>query len=295
MHTLSLVKAALLGATLLCVAVGAGLAVPSKASAAADVQVTLIDCAKHPRKIAFQNKGDAAQNLTGWILLSNKPYQFDKPYSEEAYELSGPDRPGQIGPGEVFYVFNGHGNDQEKPWESGGSWVYSWNYTAELVESAFVLKPDGTDFIRLVDASAFPWREVSNMRCEDNTGPIPAFEQPSTPTPQPSNPDSGTGQTDGNQTASAQGDGTQSTSASQNAAATGNTATTSGAGTAAQPGSVSGAAGGPASGVGALALQISGGQPLGGHLLPLGLLGVVAGVALSLVAMRMLRRALQRP
>jgi hypothetical protein len=286
---LTLVKIALLGATLFCVAAGAGLAAPSTTTAAADVQVVNLDCELHPRKIAIQNKGNTAQDLSGWKLLSNKP--------GEEYDLSGQDRPGQVGPGEPFLVYNGH-QSQPAPYQSGNTWIYPWNYTPVLDESFFVLFPDGTDFIRLVDATGFPWREVSAMRCPDNTGAIPPLEQPSTPTPAPANPDPGTGGntggTDGNQAASAQGDSAQSTGASQNAAASGNTATTSGAGTAAQPGSVSGAAGGPASGVGALPLQASGG-PLSGYALQLGLLGIAAGAALSLVGVRLLRRALRRP
>jgi hypothetical protein len=268
-------------------AAGGALVLLSSASAASDVRVTAIDCLSHPRRIAFQNTGDAAQDLAGWKLLSNKP--------NEVFDLS---VAASVEPGAVFYVFNGH-LAPPAPEQSGGQWIYPWNHTPVLDESAFVLKEDGTDFIRLIDASSFPWRDVSHMPCPDNTTAIPPLEQPATPTPPPSNPDpdagGNTGQTDGNQATSAQTDGAQSTGASQNAAASGNTAATSGAGAAAQPGSVSGAAGGPASGVGALPLQISSGQPFGSHLLPLSLLGVVAGVALSLVGLRMLSRALRRP
>src|SRR5437870_13867442 len=86
--------------------------------------------------------------------------------------------------------------------------------------SLFVLDENGTDFIRLVDASQFPWREVSAMPCA-GTLEIPPLQQPATPSPSPSNVEPGAGgttaQTDGNQAASAQTDGAQSTGAGQNA------------------------------------------------------------------------------
>jgi hypothetical protein len=286
---LTLVKIALLGATLFCVAAGAGLAAPSTTTAAADVQVVNLDCELHPRKIAIQNKGNTAQDLSGWKLLSNKP--------GEEYDLSGQDRPGQVGPGEPFLVYNGH-QSQPAPYQSGNTWIYPWNYTPVLDESFFVLFPDGTDFIRIVDASGWPWREVHALPCPDNTNPIPPFEQPATPTPAPSNPDSGpggnTGQTDGDQAAGAQTDGAQSTGAGQNAPTSGNTtATAGGSGSSAQTGNVSGqAAGGPASGVGLL--SGSSGAPIAGHL-ALALLGVVVSAALSLLSLRLLHRALRRP
>ena len=284
---MTLVKAALLGATAVCVAGGAALAILATAGAAADVQVTAIDCAGHPRKIAFQNKGDTAQNLAGWRLLSNK--------LNEVFDLS---VVGAVGPGETFYVFNGH-LSPPAPEQSGNSWIYPWNYTPVFDESAFVLREDGTDFIRLVDATGFPWREVSKMPCPDNTTEIPPLEQPATPTPAPANPDPGvggnTGGTDGNQATSAQSDGSQSAGANQNAAAA-NTASGSGTGSTTQTGSASGAAaGGPASGVGALHLQVSGESPLAARSLSLSLLGVVAGAALALVGARIIRRALRRP
>jgi hypothetical protein len=268
-------------------AVGA-LALTSTAGAASDVQVVNLDCELHPRKIAIQNNGDIAQDLTGWKLLSNKP--------NEVYELSGADRPGQVAPGQSFFVFNGH-LSEPAPYQSGGSWIYPWNYTPVLDESFFVLFPDGTDFIRLVDASGFPWREVSSMRCPDNPGPIPPLEQPQTPTPAPSNPTPGpggnTGGTDSTETTSTQSDSTQSTGTSQSAASSGNTGAAGASGSTGQAGNVSGqAAGGPASGVGVL--SSSGSSPFAGHLL-FGLLGLAGSGALSLLALRLLHRALRRP
>jgi hypothetical protein len=256
------------------------------AGAASDVQVTALDCVLHPRKIAIQNKGDTAQSLAGWKLLSDKP--------NEEFDLS---VVGSVGAGETFFVYNGH-KSPPAPEQQFGQWIYPWNYTPELVESAFVLTENGTDFIRLVDASQWPWRQVSVKGCE-TTGEIPPFELPSTPTPAPSNPDQGTGGgnnggTETNQATSAQTDAGQSTGASQGAATSGTTAGGSGTVTSAQTGNVSGqVVGGPASGVGVL--SSSSGQSLARHLLPLGLLGGFAGAALMLIAVRMLSRALRRP
>jgi hypothetical protein len=273
----------ILGAAAFAIAVGVVLAIPPTASAASDVQVTAIDCLGHPRRIAIQNKGDTPQDMTGWKLLS------DKPPDVESFDLS---VAGTVGPGVQFYVFNGH-MAPPVPEQSGGQWIYPWNYTAELDESAFVLAEDGKDFIRLVDASGWPWRQVFEMPCP-GTLEIPPLQQPQTPTPPPSSPDPGTqdpGQTDGNQATDAQSGATN-----QNAAASGNAAGTGGTGTTTQAGNVSGqAVGGPASGVGALPLQVSGGSPFAALSLPLSFLGVIVGVGLALAGARIMRRALRRP
>jgi len=267
------------------IAGGVALVYVLTASGASDVQVTAIDCAGHPRKIAIQNKGDTAQDLTGWKLISDK--------ANEVFDL---DLVGTVGPGVNFYVFNGH-LAPLTPQQVGGEWIYGWNPSEVFDPSLFVLNEDGTDFVRLVDASGWPWRVVSQMPCPGTTE-IPPFQQPATPTPTapPSSTDPGaggnTGQTSGNESANTQSDAAQSTGASQNVPAAGNTATSTGAGTAAQAANASGqAVGGPASGVGLL--SGSSGQPLGGYLLPLGLLSGVAGAALMLLAVRTLRRALR--
>jgi len=236
----------------------------------------------HPRKIAVQNFGDSAQDLTGWRLQSDKP--------GEIFDLS---IAGTIAPGGAFFVFNGH-KAPPVPEQSGGLWIYPWNYTEFLEESAFVLSQDGKDFIRLVNAAG---RQVSAMPCP-GTLEIPPLQEPeATPTPQNPGPGAGgSSQTEVNQQSSAESGGTQSTGASQNVPASGNTAVTSATGSTAQTGNVSGQAlGGPASGAGALQLQVAGGQPLGSHLLPLSFLGVLAAAALALVGVRMIRRALRRP
>ena len=261
------------------------LALFGAAIAASDVRITALDCASHPRRIAIQNKGDAAQDLTGWKLMSDKP--------NEVFDLG---VVGTVEPGVNFYVFNGH-TAPLVPEQVGGEWIYGWNPSEVYDPSLFVLDENGTDFIRLVDASQFPWREVSAMPCA-GTLEIPPLQQPATPSPSPSNAEPGAGgttaQTDGNQAASAQTDGAQSTGASQNASASGSTTASSRTGTTtAQTGNASGqVVGGPASGIGVLA--VGSGRPLGGYALPLGLLGIVASAVLALVGGRVLRRALRR-
>ena len=265
------------------VAVALLVALPGAARAASDVQVTLLDCESHPRRIAIQNKGDTAQSLAGWKLMSDKP--------NEVFDLG---VAGQVGAGETFYVFNGH-LAPLAPLQLGGQWIYGWNASDVFDPALFVLEPFATDFIRLVDASQFPWREVSAMPCESTTQ-IPPLQQPATPTPSPSTPDQGaggnTGQTDGNQPAAAQTDGAQSAGASQNTATGANTAASRSAGaTGAQTGNVTGqVVGGPASGAGGLA---GGGPPLAAQPLALGLSSLVAGVALAVIGVLLLRRNLR--
>src|SRR5438132_1956124 len=285
--TLSL-RSLIARATVAAVVGGAGLAYILTTSAASDVQVTAVDCAGHPRKIAIQNNGDTAQNLTGWRLMSDKP--------NEVFDLG---VVGSVAAGETFYVYNGHlAPLTPTPPDVAGAWIYGWNPSEVYDPSLFVLNEDGKDFIRLVDASGWPWRVVSQMPCPGTTE-IPPFQQPATPTPTapPSSTDPGaggnTGQTSGNDSANTQSDAAQSTGASQNAPASAGTGST-GAGTTAQTANVSGqAVGGPASGVGLL--SGGSGQPLAGHLLPLGLLSGVAGAALMFLAVRTLGRALRRP
>jgi hypothetical protein len=268
------------------VAAASVLTMVSSASAASNVQVTNIDCEGHPRKIAITNNGDAAQSLAGWKLLSDKP--------NEVFDLG---VAGQVAAGETFYVFNGH-LAPLTPTQAGSQWIYGWNASEVYDPTLFVLDANGTDFIRLVDATGFPWRDVSSMPCPGTTQ-IPPLQQPATPTASPPSAETGAGGntagTDGNQAASAQTDSAQSAGASQSASASGNTTSSIGAGTTtAQTGNASGqVVGGPASGIGVLAG--GSGQPLGGYALPLGLLGIVAGAVLALVGGRVLRRALRRP
>ena len=264
------------------VAVTLLVALPGAARAASDVQVTLLDCESHPRRMAIQNKGDTPQNLAGWKLLSDKP--------NEVFDLG---VAGQVAAGETFYVFNGH-LAPTTPLQLGGQWVYGWNPSDVFDPTLFVVDPNASDFIRLVDASQFPWREVNAIACETTTQ-IPPLQQPATPTPS-STPDQGgggnSGQTDGNQAAAAQTDTTQSATASQNTTASGGTNASRGVGAAAQTGNASGqVVGGPASGAGGLA----GGTPLAAEPLALGISSLVGGGALALVGIRMLRQRLRRP
>jgi len=269
--------AAVVGVTLL-------VALPGAARAASDVQVTLLDCESHPRRIAIQNKGDTAQSLAGWKLMSDKP--------NEVFDLA---VVGQVGAGETFYVFNGH-LAPLAPLQLGGQWIYGWNPSEIYDPALFVLEPYATDFIRLVDASQFPWRQVSAVACESTTE-IPPLQQPTTPTPSPSAPDQNaggnTGTIDGSQPAATQTDVPQPAGASQNTSTGANTAASRGAGAnAAQTGNVTGqVVGGPASGVGSLA---GGGPPLAAQPLALGLSSLVAGVVLAVIGGLMLRLNLRR-
>lgn len=136
------------------------LAAAGSAVAAADVQITAVDCKSHPRRIAIFNGGDAPQALAGWRLESDQP--------DETFDL----RPVvSVAAGETFFVFNGHGAP-DAPEQSGGSWIYPWNPGS----FDFALWEDGQDFIRIVDSAG---NEVSRKAC-----PIP----PATPTPPPEQP-----------------------------------------------------------------------------------------------------------
>ena len=124
------------------------LALVASAGAASNVQITNLDCEGHPRKIAIQNKGDTAQDLASWKLLSDKP--------NEVFDLS---VVGQVAAGETFYVYNGHLAPLTplSP-DIAGAWIYGWNPSEVYDPALFVLNEDGKDFIRLVDASGWPWR-----------------------------------------------------------------------------------------------------------------------------------------
>src|SRR5438093_3510307 len=130
-------------------AAASAVALVNSAAAASNVQVTNIDCEGHPRKIAITNNGDTAQSLAGWKLLSDKP--------NEVFDLG---VVGQVGASETFYVFNGH-LAPATPLQLGGQWVYAWNPSDVFDPALFVVDPIASDFIRLVDASQFPWRDVS--------------------------------------------------------------------------------------------------------------------------------------
>ena len=253
------------------------------ARAASDLQVTNIDCAGHPRGIAISNNGTTEQGLVGWKLMSDKP--------EEVFDL---DVVGSVAAGETIFVLNGH-NAPLTPTVVGGQRIFGWKPSDVYDPALFVLDENGTDYIRLVDATGFPWRDVSDKPCPGTTE-IPAFQQPATPTASPAATEPGAGgggQTGGNQAGSFQTDGgAVSQDASQNASASGNTNASRAGTTTAQTGNASGqVVGGPASGIGVL--SGSSGQPLAGYALPLGLLGVVAGGALALVGLRTIRRGLR--
>ena len=117
------------------IAGGVALVYVLTASGASDVQVTAIDCAGHPRKIAIQNKGDTAQDLPGWKLISDK--------ANEVFDL---DLVGTVGPGVNFYVFNGH-LAPPTPQQVGGEWIYGWNPSEVYDPSLFVLDEDHEELV----------------------------------------------------------------------------------------------------------------------------------------------------
>ena len=141
----------------------AWLALTGTARAAADVQVTRVDCQSAPRKIAIENLGDSAQDLAGWRLRSDLP--------GEEFDLS---PAGTLESGATVYVFNGDGSP-ETPELAGIEWIYPWNPGS----LDFVLGEDGTDFIELVDPTG---GAVSNKPCPM---PVPDPSPPPTQTPAP--------------------------------------------------------------------------------------------------------------
>ncbi len=249
------------------VAATVSLALVGAAVATADLSVTAIDCQGHPRKIAIVNGGDSAQDLTGWKLESDQP--------DEVFDLA---QIGALGPGATVYVFNGHGAP-EAPELVGGSWIYPWNPGS----FDFALWEDGQDFIQIVDAGG---NVVSTKPC-----PVP----PATPTPEPqpqptlvpsdTNPDNGSNQPDSNQA-----DNTQTGGGSQTSTGSGNAALSS-----AQSRSAAGEVFGPPAPGAAAPLPAGGGPPLAAHSIPLSLMGILAGTALILGGVSLIRLALRRP
>lgn len=264
---------ALCRAAAVTLATGTALVLLSSAGAAANVGVTAIDCAGHPRKIAIQNAGDAAQNLAGWKLQSDQP--------DEVFDLS---VAGTLGPGELMFVFNGHLSPLV-PEQSGGSWIYPWNPGS----FDWAINEDGTDFIRIVNAGG---NEVSRMPC-----PIP----PVTPSPQPTQapgPQTTQPPADTNTGGSNTAGGTQPGGAAQNVSGPSNTGPARGTQVAAQARGTgtTGEVFGPPLPPGAeAALPVGGGPPLAGGSLPLPLMSLLAGAMLTLGGLLMVGLAARRP
>ena len=231
----------------------------STANAASNLQFTLVDCQGHPRRLAIHNSGSSAQNLAGWKLESDKP--------EEVFDLTVANA---VGPGETFYVFNGH-KAPLVPEQLGGEWYYGWNPSEVYDPSLFVLWEDGYDFVRIVDAGG---NEVTRGPC-----PIPAGW---TPTPQATPPPTGGTNTPG----PTQTDGVVQTVPGPSNTGTGRTGSTG------SRGEVFGPSAPPTSDSG---VPSGGGPPLVGQSIPRLLMTLLAGLVLTLGGMFMVGLGVRRP
>jgi hypothetical protein len=140
----------------------------STASAAADVQVTALDCGTHPRRIRIENLGDQAVSLAGWELRSD-------PAEGEPFDLG---QAGSLAAGQRIYVFNGH---LAPPTDATISF-YRWG-----VDDTFFLRAnDSDDYVRVVDNQG---NTADERHCEGVPGgtPEPSYTPPADPqlTPEP--------------------------------------------------------------------------------------------------------------
>ncbi len=234
------------------------------ALAASNLQITAIDCVGHPRQIRTDNLGDTPQDLAGWKLVSDLP--------GEEFDLS---QVGTLNPGKKYFVANGHGA-KPTPVFDWQSWTYPWNPTTVYDPSAFVLWEDGKDFIQLVDAGG---NVVSNKLC-----PIPpATPTPQAPTPGPeaTEPPAVTDTSGSSSPAESPSDGTQTSDSSVQ--------------TVTRNRSTSGEQFGPPTQGEEAPLPAGGGPPLPEQHLPLPLMIMLAGAALWLGGILVIRLALARP
>jgi hypothetical protein len=152
----------------LLVVVAAGSIAPA-AHAAADVQITALDCVGHPRKIRIENLGDQAVSLSGWQLQSD-------PAEGGPFDLG---QAGSLAAGQKIYVFNGH--PVQNPPQNPALGFYRWG-----VDATFFLRAnDSNDYVRIVDNQG---NTVDERHCEGVPGgtPDPAYEaQFATATPTP--------------------------------------------------------------------------------------------------------------
>jgi hypothetical protein len=180
---------------------------------------------------------------------------------------------GQAGPGETFFVFNGHLAPLE-PQQAGGQWIYGWNPSETYDPSLFVLWEDGYDFVAIVDAGG---SEVSRMPC-----PIPAGW---TPTPQPTQAPPPNGNTD-----TANTPGPPQTGAVQDVPGPPNT----GAGRGAQVGRTGSVSGQP-TGAGNSGVPSGGGPPQHGQSLAFMAISVIAGAVVTGGGLLVIGRAARYP
>jgi len=232
-----------------------GLFAPA-ARAAADVQVTALDCTGHPRKVRIENLGDAAVSLSGWQLQSD-------PAEGGPFDLG---QAGSLAAGQKIYVFNGH--PVQDPPQNPALGFYRWG-----VDATFFLRAnDSNDYVRIVDNQG---NTVDERHCEGVPGgtPDPAYEaQFATPTPTPIVTPTPTAAPTSNRpaaTTAPRGQGSGSSSSSNTGTGEGNTSAT----------------------VTASDLPAQGGPPPIRHDLPLaivmaGLTALVAGALLLRVGLR---------
>ena len=241
------------------------------ANAASNLQLTLVDCQGHPRRIGIQNSGNSAQNLTGWKLESDKP--------DEVFDLGVATA---VGPGETFYVFNGH-QAPLVPEQIGGQWIYGWKPSEIYDPSLFVLWEDGYDFVRIVDAGG---NEVRREPCL-----IPAGW---TPTPQPTQPGQATQPSSGNTGSTNTPAATQTDGAVQTVPGASNTGP--GRGTAQTRGTgPAGEALGPPLAPSDSGVPSGGGPPFTEQSVPLLVMSLLAGAVLTLGGLLMVGLAVRRP
>src|SRR3972149_5325093 len=72
---------------MLAIAVGLGFFSVARAQGP-DVQIVRLDCNSKPEVVVIQNRGDVAQDLTGWKLESDPP-------GDEVFNLFGTLKPGE--------------------------------------------------------------------------------------------------------------------------------------------------------------------------------------------------------
>ncbi len=153
------------------VGIALALAVVSFAAAqgGSDVQVSQLDCTGDPEIVVLTNSGDAAQDLTGWELLS------DPEATTEPFDLSA------LG----SLLAGGSVSIQSGPSSSG---VFSWG-TDEVFRDN-----DSTDYVKLVDKSGAIAVTVDQVNCPGaaatpTPAPTPAGEVPNGGGPPPPSAD----------------------------------------------------------------------------------------------------------
>jgi len=127
---------------------------PAARAAAADVRLAGLDCAANPEVVEVKNFGDAAQDLSGWKLLSDPNESFDLTPA------------GTIPAGSSIFIESG----------PGAQATFTWSQSQVFRDN------DASDYVRLVDNTG---QTKSELRCAALTpSPTPVAPTP-TPTPAP--------------------------------------------------------------------------------------------------------------